>query len=78
MNNASTFDRLVLCGLALFIVTTFLASCLASAATTVVARTVKTTTNAASAVARFTMAGVRVASDTAARSVRGNQEEGVS
>ena len=78
MNNASTFDRLVLCGLALFIVTTFLASCMASVATTVVSRTVKTTTKAAGAVARVTMVGARAASDTIARSVRGNQEEGVS
>ncbi|MEM8743798.1 MAG: hypothetical protein AAGF14_04085 [Pseudomonadota bacterium] len=78
MNNASTFDRLVLCGLALFVITTFLASCISGAATTVVSRTLKTASKATAAVVRLATSGTNAASDTVARSLRGNEQQGMS
>ncbi|MEM8743799.1 MAG: hypothetical protein AAGF14_04090 [Pseudomonadota bacterium] len=75
MNIASAFDRLVVRGLALCLLTTLLAGCMATAATTVVSQTVKTTAKAAGTTARVTMNGARVASGVVAKPFRKDQEK---
>ena len=61
MNNASTFDRLVLCGLALLVIVSFLNSCTARAVTAVASRIVQTTMKTSGPLARIVMNGARAA-----------------
>ena len=75
MNFASSLDRLVLRGLALCVLTSFVAGCMASAATTVVSQSVKTTAKAAGTAARVTMTGARAASDTVTRPLRKSSDD---
>jgi len=75
MNFGSSLDRLVLRGLALCLIASFLAGCMATAATTVVSQTVKTTAKAAGTAARVTMDGARAASNTVSRPFRKSRDE---
>ena len=61
MNNASTFDRLVLCGLALFVVCAFMKSCMVRAVTGMASRTVGTTMKASAPITRAIMNRARAA-----------------
>lgn len=70
MFSGSATDRLVLRIVALCIVSTFLAGCMASAAVTVASQTVKTTAKAAGTAARVTMDGARAVSHTVSRPFR--------
>ena len=74
MNSRSKLDRFVIRALALSIVTTFLAGCMAGAAVTVASQTVKTTAKVAGTAARVTMDGARVVSKTVTRPFRKNDE----
>jgi K+-transporting ATPase c subunit len=62
-------------GITLCLVTTFLTGCMATAAVTVVSQTVKTTAKAAGTAARLTMDGARVASHTITKPFRKDEDE---
>ena len=66
---------MVLRGLALCLLTAFLAGCMASAAVTVVSQTAKTTARAAGTAARITMDGARAASHTITKPFRRGENE---
>jgi len=70
MQSGSSLDRMVLRIIALCVVSTFLAGCMASAAVTVASQTVKTTAKVAGTAARVTMDGARVVSHTVSRPFR--------
>lgn len=71
---ASYIDRMILRGLALIIVTTFLAGCMASAAVTVASQTIKTTAKATGVAARITLDGARAVSKTVTRPFRKDED----
>ncbi|MDA7947121.1 MAG: hypothetical protein MPJ78_06550 [Hyphomicrobiaceae bacterium] len=75
MNSASSLDRLVLLGLAVCVITIYLARCIASAAAIVTSQSIKASTNATATVARVALNGTRIASDAFTRSFRRNWEE---
>lgn len=70
MLSGSATDRLVLRVIALCIVSSFLAGCMASAAVTVASQTVKTTAKAAGTAARVTMDSAKAVSNTVSRPFR--------
>lgn len=70
MQRHSSIDRAVLRVLALCVIAAILSGCMASAATTLVSQTVKTTAKATGAAARITMDGARAVSHTVTRPFR--------
>lgn len=75
MRSASSVDRLVLSTIALCVLTTFLAGCMAGAAVTVASQTVKTTARAAGAAARITVDGAKAVSHTVTKPFRQETDE---
>lgn len=75
MRRETTSDRMLVLGLTLCLVTTFLAGCMATAAVTVVSQTVKTTAKATGTAARLTMDGARAASHTITKPFRKDEDE---
>ena len=65
---------MVIRGVALCIVSAFLAGCMAGAAVTVVSQGVKTTAKVAGTAARITMDGTRVVSHTLTKPLRKDDE----
>ncbi len=75
MKSASSFDRLVVCGLLLCLMSAFLTGCMAGAAVSVASKTVKTTAKVAGSAARITWKGAKAASHTISKPFREDEED---
>ena len=75
MKSVSSFDRLVVRGLLLCVMSAFLTGCMASAAVSVVSQTVKTTAKVAGTAARITLDGAKAASHTITKPFRKAEED---